>query len=99
MKRQDLITALAKKQGTSRAAAAELVDFFFATEGVIATELRRGGRVQISGFGAFEARRRAARKGRNPATGREIAIRAAVVPAFRPGTALKDFVNRRRSAP
>jgi DNA-binding protein HU-beta len=52
--------------------------------------------VQISGFGNFETRRRAARKGRNPATNEVISIRASVIPAFRPGQALKDLVNKRR---
>ena len=96
MNRQDMIRAVAKQMGSSKAAAAELVDLFFATDGLIASELRRGGRVQISGFGNFETRRRAARKGRNPATNEVMAIRASVIPAFRPGQALKDLVNKRR---
>ena len=96
MNRQDMIRAVAKKMGSSKASATELVDLFFATDGLIASELRRGGRVQISGFGNFETRRRAARKGRNPATNEVISIRASVIPAFRPGQALKDLVNKRR---
>jgi DNA-binding protein HU-beta len=91
-----MIRAVAKKMGSSKASATELVDLFFATDGLIASELRRGGRVQISGFGNFETRRRAARKGRNPATNEVISIRASVIPAFRPGQALKDLVNKRR---
>ena len=96
MNRQDMINAVAKKLGRSKSAAAEIVDLFFAADGLIAGELRRGGRVQISGFGNFETRKRAARKGRNPATNEVISIKASVVPAFRPGQALKDLVNRRR---
>ncbi len=96
MNRQDMINAVAKKLGKSRNAAAGIVDLFFATDGLIASELKRGGRVQISGFGNFETRRRAARKGRNPATNEVINIKAAVVPAFRAGQALKDLVNKRR---
>ena len=96
MNRQDMIRAVAKKMGSSKAAATDLVDLIFATDGLIASELRRGGRVQISGFGNFETRRRAARKGRNPATNEVISIRASVIPAFRPGQALKDLVNKRR---
>jgi DNA-binding protein HU-beta len=95
--RQDMIDAVARKLEKSKAAAAEIVDLFFATDGLIATELKRGGKVQISGFGNFEPRKRAARKGRNPATNEVISIKASVVPAFRPGKALKDTVNRRQS--
>ena len=96
MNRQDMINAVAKKLGKSRSAAAAIVDLFFAADGLIATELRRGGRVQISRFGNFETRKRAARKGRNPATNEVISIKAAVVPAFKAGQALKDLVNKRR---
>ncbi|HEX6643225.1 MAG TPA: HU family DNA-binding protein [Gemmatimonadales bacterium] len=96
MNRQDLIDAVARKLQKSKAAAAEIVDLFFAKDGLIASELKRGGRVQISGFGNFETRKRAARKGRNPATNETITIKASVVPAFRPGKALKDTINRRR---
>ncbi|HEU5049890.1 MAG TPA: HU family DNA-binding protein [Gemmatimonadales bacterium] len=98
MNRQDMIAAVAKKLGKSRAVATEIVDLFFATDGLIAGELKRGGRVQISGFGNFETRKRAARKGRNPATSEVITIKPSVVPAFRPGKALKDTVNRRRAS-
>ena len=52
--------------------------------------------MQISGFGNFETRKRGARQGRNPQTGKAISIKASVVPAFRPGKALKDLVNRKR---
>ena len=96
MNRQDMINAVAKKLESSKAAAAEIVDLFFGSDGLIAGELKRGGKVQISGFGNFETRRRAARKGRNPATNETISIKASVVPAFRPGQALKDLVNKRR---
>ena len=98
MNRQDMIDAVARKLEKSKSAAAEIVDLFFATDGLIAMELRRGGRVHISGFGNFEPRKRAARKGRNPATNEVINIKASVVPAFRPGKALKDTVNRRRAS-
>ena len=50
----------------------------------------------ISGFGNFEIRKRAAREGRNPRTGKAITIKASTVPAFRAGKALKDLVNRKR---
>ena len=55
--------------------------------------LADGEKVQIIGFGNFEVRDRAARKGRNPQTGEEIQIAASKVPAFKPGKALKDAVK------
>jgi len=59
-----------------------------------ATELtKKGEKVQLIGFGNFEVRERAARKGRNPQTGKEITIAASKVPAFKAGKALKDAVK------
>jgi DNA-binding protein HU-beta len=94
--KQELVAALAKRLDVSRARAAEIAEHVFAADGVIATELKRGGKVLISGFGNFELRKRAAREGRNPRTGKAIAIRASMVPAFRAGKTLKDLVNRQR---
>ena len=51
------------------------------------------GKVQLIGFGTFEARERAARTGKNPQTGKPIKIAAATVPAFKPGKAFKEAVN------
>lgn len=51
------------------------------------------GKLQLVGFGNFEVRERAARKGRNPQTGDEIDIAASKVPAFKPGKAFKEFVK------
>lgn len=53
-----------------------------------------GDAVSFVGFGSFEVRERAARKGRNPQTGEEIEIAASKVPAFKPGKSLKDAVNK-----
>lgn len=96
MNKQDLIGALAKRLDVTRARAAEITDHFFAADGVIATELRRGGKVAISGFGSFEIRKRAPREGRDPRTGKAITLKASTIPAFRAGKALKDLVNRKR---
>ena len=60
----------------------------------IQSELVNGNKVQLIGFGTFEVRHRAARKGRNPQTGKEITIAATEVPAFKPGKALKDAINK-----
>jgi len=55
--------------------------------------LKAGENVQLIGFGNFEVRERAARKGRNPQTGKEINIAASKVPAFKPGKAFKEAVK------
>jgi DNA-binding protein HU-beta len=94
--KQEVVQALAQRLELSRAQAAAAVDALFAPDGIIAAELKKGGRVQIAGFGNFETRRRVARRGRDPRTGGEISIKASTVPAFRAGKALKDLVARRR---
>jgi DNA-binding protein HU-beta len=94
--KSDLIDALASKGRMSKAEAGRVIDTLFSTGGVIAGELRKGGKVQITGFGNFETRKRNARKGRNPRTGKEITIKASITAVFRAGKGLKDAVNRRK---
>ncbi len=93
--KQDLVKALAARLDCAKAEAARIVDAVFGTEGLIAGEMRRGRKVQISGFGNFESRKRKARTARNPRTGRAMTIKASVAPAFRAGKGLKDLLNRR----
>jgi len=61
--------------------------------GGVKSTLKKSGNVSIVGFGTFAVSKRAARSGRNPRTGAAIKIKAAKVPKFRPGKALKDAVN------
>jgi DNA-binding protein HU-beta len=63
--------------------------------GAISGALAKGEKVQLVGFGSFEVRKRAARKGRNPQTGKEISIAARKVPVFKAGKALKDAVGKK----
>jgi len=93
--KQELVAALATALKRPKADAARMVDSLFGREGLIVAELRRGRKVQISGFGNFEARKRAARTTRNPRTGRTMTIKASIAPVFRAGAALKDRLNRR----
>jgi len=93
--KQEMVEEVASRLDSSKAAAGEIVDTMFATDGVIAKALKKGDKVQIAGFGNFETRKRAARQGRNPQTGATINIKASTVPAFRPGKALKDLVNKK----
>lgn len=96
MNKQELVATVAKRLGLSKARATEIAELFFAPNGVIASELKRGGKVAISGFGSFQARKRAAREWRDPRTGKAINIKASLVPAFRASRALRDQVNRKR---
>ena len=96
MNKQDLVTALAAQLGLKKAKAAEITDRLFSPSGIIASELKRGGKVTISGFGSFEARKRAARDWRDPRTGKSTTIKASVLPAFRASKALRDGMNRKR---
>lgn len=94
--KQELVAAVAKRLGLTKAKANEITELFFAPAGVIATELKRGGKVAISGFGSFESRKRAAREWRDPRTGKAVNIKASLVPAFRASRALRDQVNRKK---
>ncbi|KRN54378.1 HU family DNA-binding protein [Carnobacterium divergens] len=86
----ELIESVATSTGLTKKDATAAVDVVFET---IQSTLSAGEKVQLIGFGNFEVRERAARKGRNPQTGEEIQIAASKVPAFKPGKALKDAVK------
>jgi DNA-binding protein HU-beta len=90
MNRKELVEALAAKTESTKAdaerAVAGLIDIVTAT-------LKKGDSITLVGFGTFEVRKRAARTGRNPKTGEELKIKAAKVPAFKPGATLKATVN------
>ncbi|PWA12379.1 DNA-binding protein [Pueribacillus theae] len=90
MNKTDLINAVAEVTEISKKDATKAVDAVF---DAITDTLKKGEKVQLIGFGNFEVRERAARKGRNPQTGEEIDIAASKVPAFKPGKALKDAVK------
>jgi DNA-binding protein HU-beta len=93
MNKSDLVDALASATGMTRADAGRAADALFATNGVIASALSGGQRVQITGFGTFETKHRKARTGRNPRTGETIRIAATKTPGFRAGKGLKDAVK------
>ena len=94
MNKGELVDQLAARADLSKAEAGRVVDALFDVDkGIIASVLRNGQKVQITGFGNFEARKRAARTGRNPRTGETIQIAATVNPAFKAGKGLKDALN------
>ena len=86
----ELVEKIAKSADLSKAAAERALD---ATTATIKGALKKGGTVTLVGFGSFYVNKRAARNGRNPQTGSVIKIKAAKVPKFRVGKALKDSVN------
>ena len=90
MNKNELIEAIAKTADISKAAAGRALD---GAVKAITVSLKKGGMVTLVGFGTFYVGKRAARTGRNPQTGASIKIKAAKVPKFRAGKALKDAVN------
>jgi len=90
MNKTELVNAISTKAVSTKKSAEALLN---AITDTIAEELKKGSKVQLVGFGTFETRKRAARKGRNPQTGAEMKIPAATSPAFKAGKALKDKVN------
>ncbi|MBM7713636.1 HU family DNA-binding protein [Siminovitchia sp. FSL H7-0308] len=90
MNKTELINAVAESAELSKKDATKAVEAVFQS---IQDALSNGNKVSLIGFGNFEVRERAARKGRNPQTGEEIDIAASKVPAFKPGKALKDAVK------
>lgn len=95
MNKTEMAQKLAKQTGLSQTVATDVIDAIFSTDsgkGIIALELDGGEKVTISGFGTFSTKSRAARKGRNPATGQEISIPARNYTHFSPAKGLKDRV-------
>ena len=88
MNKTELIALVAEKSGIQKKDAERVVSATFET---IAAELKKGEKVQISGFGTFEVKDREARVGRNPRTKKAIEIPAAKVPAFKASKTLKDM--------
>ena len=86
----ELVDRVAKKTQLTKKDVSATVEALFET---IQEALKAGEKVQVIGFGNFEVRDRAARKGRNPQTGKEIKIKASKVPAFKAGKALKEAVK------
>ena len=90
MNKAELVAAVAAKAELSKKDAAEAIDAVLAT---ITDALKNDDKVQVVGFGTFEVRQRAARKGKNPQTGAVVDIPAAKGPAFKAGKALKDAIK------
>jgi DNA-binding protein HU-beta len=90
MNKNELITAVADKSGLTKKETEKVLKAFTET---VTEELKKGGKVQMVGFGTFEVSERAARDGRNPRTGEPMPIEASRSPKFKAGKALKDAIN------
>lgn len=88
--KKDLVSAVAKRAGLSQQQTGQIVDALFEE---IADSLKDGKKVRLIGFGTFEVRELAARRGVNPQTGKSMDIPASKSPAFKPGKELKDAVG------
>ena len=91
MNKSELVAAMAAKTGKSKKETELALEAFVDS---VKESLKKGEKVQLVGFGSFEVRKRAARKGRNPQTMKEIVIPASKAPVFKAGKALKDLVNK-----
>ena len=92
MNKNELIESIATATGESKRTVNDVVN---ATIDQIQSQVKKGERVSLPGFGTFERRNRSARTARNPRTGEEIKVAATKVPAFKPGANFKDTVAGR----
>ena len=90
MNRVELVAAIAEQTELSKKDAEKALKAF---TDVVTEELKKGGKIQLVGFGTFEVSKRAAREGRNPQTGKTMTIAASKAPKFKAGKALKDALN------
>ena len=91
MNKTELINDVVAKTNLSKTDVAAAVDATFSS---IVEALANGDKVQLLGFGAFEARKRAERTGKNPRTGETVKIAASTVPVFKAGKAFKESLNK-----
>ena len=90
MNKEELVQEVAKKAKVSQKEAAEVISAWVDT---VQKTVAKGKKVTLVGFGTFESRKRAARMGRNPQTGKELKIEAKTVPAFTAGKKFKEMVK------
>ncbi|MBE5946631.1 MAG: HU family DNA-binding protein [Lachnospiraceae bacterium] len=90
MNKNELVASMAEKTGLKKTEVEKVLKAFTET---VASELKKGEKIQLVGFGTFEVAERPAREGRNPRTGETMKIAASKAPKFKAGKALKDSVN------
>jgi DNA-binding protein HU-beta len=90
MNKTDLVNAISAKSGLNKKNSEAALNAFISS---VEDALKEGDKVVLVGFGTFEVRKRAERKGRNPQTKEEIIIPASNAPVFKAGKGLKDKIN------
>ncbi len=90
MNKNELVASMAEKTGLKKTEVEKVLKAFTET---VASELKKGEKIQLVGFGTFEVAERPAREGRNPRTGETMKIAASKAPKFKAGKALKDMLN------
>lgn len=93
MKKSEFVTMVAEKTGLPKKDTEKTIDAVFAA---ISDVMAEDDKLQMSGFGTFETKSRAARTGHNPRTGEAIEIAAATMPVFKPSKTLKDKLNAKK---
>lgn len=93
MNKTELVNSIASKSGLNKKNSEAALNALLAS---VEETLGKGEKVVLVGFGTFEVRQRAARKGRNPQTKEEITIPASKAPVFKAGKGLKDIVNKKK---
>ncbi|EGO64564.1 HU family DNA-binding protein [Acetonema longum] len=91
MNKTELVASVAERAGITKKDAEKAINAVFDS---VESALAKNDKVQLIGFGTFEVRERAERKGRNPQTGKEITIAASKTPVFKAGKGLKDAINK-----
>ena len=92
MNKTELVAAIAERTELTKKDADSALKAFI---DVVGEELSKGEKIQLVGFGTFETTKRAARKGKNPQTGKAIKIASCTAPKFKAGKGLKDAVNKK----
>jgi len=91
MNKAAFVVALAEKTGLTKK---DVEKVLAAYDEVIVDTLKKGDKVQLVGFGTYEAKTRAGREGINPRTGEKIQIQPSVIPTFKAGKAFKEAFKR-----
>ncbi len=91
MNKSELVAKIAADADLKKGDAEKFLDAFVAT---VKEVIAAGDKIQLVGFGTFEAKERGAREGVNLATGEKISIPACKVPSFKPGKGLKEELNK-----
>jgi len=94
MTKTDLVKSIANATGFSQNDVRSILNALAGPTGVVATTLKKGGKVIISGFGTFHVRERRARRARNPRTGCAVKVPKRRYPAFKPAKTFKDVLKK-----